>query len=72
MGDVINLRQARKRLARRTAEDKAAENRARHGLTNAEKLRQRDEAGRQARRIDGARREGQDAQGDGADGEGAD
>lgn len=57
MGDVINLRQARKRFARKAAEDKAAENRVRHGLTKGEKLRQRDEADRQARRLDGARRE---------------
>jgi len=57
MGNVINLRQARKRFARKAAEEKAEENRARHGLTKAEKTRQRDEAAREARRIDGARRE---------------
>lgn len=67
MGDVVNLRQARKRFARKAAEDKAAENRARHGLTKAEKLRQRDEAARQARAIDGARREGPDGVEEGKD-----
>ena len=64
MGDVVNLRQARKRFARKAAEDKAAENRARYGLTKAEKVRQRDEAERQARTIDGARREGPDGEKD--------
>lgn len=58
MGDVINMRQARKRLDRKAAEGRAAENRARHGLTKAEKMRQRDEARRLAQQIDGARREG--------------
>lgn len=57
MGDVINLRLARKRFARKAAEDKAAENRAHHGLSKGEKQRQRDEAERQARHIDGARRD---------------
>lgn len=66
MGEVINLRQARKRLARQSAEDKAAENRARHGLTKAEKIHQRDEARRQAGHLDGARREGEGADGAGA------
>lgn len=60
MGDVINMRQARKRLDRKAAEGRAAENRARHGLTKAEKMRQRDEARRLAQQIDGARREGDD------------
>ncbi len=57
MGEVINLRLARKRFARKAAEDKATENRARHGLTKGEKFRQREEADRQARLLDGARRE---------------
>jgi len=36
-GDVINLREARKRRARIEAERKAVENRARFGRTKAEK-----------------------------------
>lgn len=37
MGDVVNLRQARKKLKRREREREADENRARHGRTRAEK-----------------------------------
>lgn len=58
MGDIINFRQARKRIARKAAEEKAAGNRALHGRNKAEKQRQRQEAERLTRRIDGARREG--------------
>ena len=38
MSAVVNLRMARKRKARATKQDAAAENRARHGRTKAEKL----------------------------------
>lgn len=38
MGDVVNLRQARKRKAREAAETTAAENRVRFGRTGAEKI----------------------------------
>lgn len=57
MGDVVNLRQARKRRDRQAAGERAAENRARFGMTKAEKARVRDEAERLARQVDGARRE---------------
>ncbi|MDE2411912.1 MAG: DUF4169 family protein [Sphingomonadales bacterium] len=57
MAEVINLRMARKTRARAEAQDKAAANRARHGLTKRERERQRLDAEREARHIDGARRE---------------
>ena len=60
MGDVVNLRQARKRRDRRAAEDKAAENRAKFGMTKTEKAQARDEAERLARHVDGTRRERDD------------
>jgi len=53
MADVINLRQARKALARRTAADHAAENRALHGRTRAERVAETAEAERTARLLDG-------------------
>lgn len=37
-GDVVNLRMARKRRQRAERETAAAENRARHGRTKAERL----------------------------------
>ncbi|TNE39244.1 MAG: DUF4169 family protein [Sphingomonadales bacterium] len=60
MGDVVNLRQARKWRDRRVAEGRAAENRARYGMTKAEKTRARDEADRLARQVEGARRDRDD------------
>lgn len=38
MGDVINLRRARKAKSRAAAETKANENRAAHGRSKAEKI----------------------------------
>ena len=38
MGNVINLRTARKRAARDQKSDRAAEKRARHGQSKAERL----------------------------------
>ena len=57
MAEVINLRLARKARARTAAAQAADENRARHGLTRAERHRQQAEAQRAARIIDGAKRE---------------
>jgi Domain of unknown function (DUF4169) len=37
MGDIVNLRRARKRQDQRRAEAKAAENRILHGMTKAER-----------------------------------
>lgn len=57
MADVTNLRQARKAKARAAAQQQAVSNRAMHGLTKAERIRQRTEAKRLARTVDGARRD---------------
>ena len=57
MGEIVNLRQARKRRARDEASATAQENRAWHGRTPAQKAADaRDEARRQAL-LDGVRRE---------------
>lgn len=60
MGEVINLRLARKAKARTQAQDKAAANRARHGQSKAERKRQKLDDARDARRLEGARREKDD------------
>ena len=57
MGDVINLRLARKAKARVDAAAKAAENRARHGRTKAEKAAEAIEQARRDAVLDGAKRE---------------
>lgn len=58
MGEIINLRTARKAKARKDADVKAAANRALHGRTAAEKMRDRIEAERLTRVVDGAKLEG--------------
>lgn len=60
MGDVVNLRLARKAATRRTKEADAAANRAAHGRTRAERTASKAEATRAARLLDGAKREGTD------------
>lgn len=57
MAEVVNLRLARK--ARQRAQDaaSAAANRAKHGETKANRTSRQAEADRQARSLDGARRE---------------
>jgi Domain of unknown function (DUF4169) len=60
MGEIVNLRLARKAAARRSKEAEAATNRAAHGRTRAEKAATRAEAVRAARLLDGAQREGTD------------
>lgn len=57
MAEIINLRQARKAKKRAEAGGAAAANRAKFGRTRADRLEQRVEAERQARLIDGARRD---------------
>lgn len=57
MAKIVNLRMARKARARTVTEQKAAENRAKFGRTKAEKAVQRAEAEREARALDGTRRE---------------
>ncbi|HWW65975.1 MAG TPA: DUF4169 family protein [Sphingomonadaceae bacterium] len=57
MGDVINLRRARKAKARVEAEKRAASNRTRHGRTKAEKAAEAQERARRDALLDGARRD---------------
>lgn len=60
MAELINLRLARKAKARADARQVAATNRAKHGLSKAERTRQKIDADRDARTFDGARREKED------------
>ncbi|MCT8267459.1 DUF4169 family protein [Afifella sp. JA880] len=53
MAEIVNLRTARKRAARQAKEKDAAENRRRHGLSTAERQRERDELAQEAHRLDG-------------------
>ena len=55
MGDVINLRQARKARDRRAAEQAANEARARHGRTKAERALEKAEAEKHNRTVDQAK-----------------
>ncbi|KFG91767.1 hypothetical protein BV98_000015 [Sphingobium herbicidovorans NBRC 16415] len=57
MGDIINLRQARKAKARGEKERVAAANRAKFGRTKAERQASLQEEVRQTQRIEGNRRE---------------
>jgi len=57
MGDLINLRQARKARDRRVAEQAAAEARALHGRTKTQRTREKAEAERLARAVDQSRLE---------------
>lgn len=56
-GVVVNLRQARKARLRVEKETIAQANRAKFGRTKGEKARDKAEAERTARTVDGARRE---------------
>lgn len=55
MGDLVNLRLARKRQARSKAEAAAAEQRIRHGRTRAERVAVAAEIDRAARGIEAHR-----------------
>ena len=55
MGDVVNLRIARKRKGRDEAEAEAATNRAKFGRTKAEKKRDEQKAAELARTVDQAK-----------------
>ncbi|WP_010162496.1 DUF4169 family protein [Sphingomonas sp. PAMC 26617] len=57
MAEVINLRRARKARARDAAAEGAAVNRAAFGRTKAERAAATADAERQARLLDGAKRE---------------
>lgn len=52
MGDVINLNQFRKKRARKAAEKRAPENRARFGRTKDEQTRAQREAEKLAKDLD--------------------
>ena len=60
MAEVVNLRMARKQKARAGKEQTASENRALHGRTKAEKLRDRVEAEKAASFVEGHRLENRD------------
>ncbi|MEN3951470.1 DUF4169 family protein [Iodidimonas sp. SYSU 1G8] len=55
MVEIVNLRRARKARARADAETKAATNRALHGRTKTEKIRDETEATRLTRTVDNAK-----------------
>jgi len=57
MGEIVNLRQARKRLARTAAEREAERNRARFGRSAADKLADRQQQQRQRAVVDHAKLE---------------
>jgi hypothetical protein len=57
MGEVVNLRQARKRRTRAAKEAQAAENRAKHGQTKGESLRRKAERALDDRRHAGAKKD---------------
>ncbi len=63
MGEIVNLNAARKARNREDARATASANRAKHGRTKAERHRERIEAERSSRTVDGARldRPGEDA-----------
>lgn len=57
MGEVINLRRARKARLRADAQEKAATNRVAFGRTKAERDAAAAEAARQQRLLDGTKRD---------------
>lgn len=57
MGEIVNLRTARKAKAKAEREVAAQANRAKFGRTKGEKARDASDAARAARLIDGARRD---------------
>jgi hypothetical protein len=56
MGDIVNLKRARKAQARDAAAALADANRAKHGQTKAERAQIAAEAARLARTLDGAKK----------------
>jgi hypothetical protein len=57
VSEIINLRQARKRLARAADDQTSAANRAKHGQTKAERGLKQAQADRLRKALDGAKRE---------------
>ena len=64
MGEIVNLRQARKQKARAEKERQAGENRALHGRSKAEKNRDQLIADKAETFVAGHRRERPEDQGD--------
>ncbi len=61
MGDVINLRQERKRRKRNAKEAEASKNRAKFGLTKGEKAKNKLESDRTEQRLDDHRKDDPEA-----------
>jgi hypothetical protein len=59
MGEIVNLKRARKAKARDDAAAEAAANRAKYGMTKAERAQIRDDAARRAKTLDHAKRDDQ-------------
>lgn len=57
MGEVVNLRMARKARKRKGADAHASANRAKHGRTKTDRIRQQQEESRIDRNLDGAKLE---------------
>jgi hypothetical protein len=62
MGDLINLRTARKAARRQRAEQKAATNRLAHGRPKAERRLEQSQSDKAKRDLDGHRIESGDAE----------
>ena len=62
MGEVVNLRMARKAKKREEAQAQAATNRALHGRTKAQRLADAQDKARAVKLLDGARRDHGDPQ----------
>ncbi len=60
MSDIVNLGRYRKKKARADNEKRAEENRAKHGLTKAEKAKYKRDMEKLASHLDGAKREDSD------------
>jgi Domain of unknown function (DUF4169) len=61
MGDMVNLKQFKKRAARDQSEKEAAANRARFGRTKSEHIEDKRRAGRASDLLDQHRIDGEDA-----------
>jgi Domain of unknown function (DUF4169) len=61
MGDLVNLKQFRKRMARERSEQEAATNRARFGRTRSEREVEEARTGRAQELLDQHRIDGEDA-----------
>jgi hypothetical protein len=57
MSEIVNLKRHRKRLAREEKEQKAQANRERFGRSKAERVKTAAEKDRDARHLDGQKRE---------------